>query len=153
MRLRKVCPQCNTLVHVMRSCCGCGHVFTLKRKEQVSADKSMGKAVKRRRALETVEDTLLLQSYCVTTYYVNYYKVTVSVTTYYVNYYYYRVTVPLLTMLINPRRACAARVTVVVLCMYVCVSTHTCRLAHWNHKKIPTDSAQYKDRFKFCRFS
>ena len=40
-----------------RSCCGCGHVFTLKRKVRVSADKSMGKAVKRRRALETVEDT------------------------------------------------------------------------------------------------
>ena len=58
MRLRKVCPQCNTVVHVKRSCCGCGHVFTLKRKVQVSADKSMGKAVKRRRALETVEDTL-----------------------------------------------------------------------------------------------
>ena len=56
MRLRKVCPQCNTVVHVKRSCCGCGHVFTLKRKVQVSADKSMGKAVKRRRALETVED-------------------------------------------------------------------------------------------------
>ena len=53
MRLRKVCPQCNTVVHVKRSCCGCGHVFTLKRKVQVSADKSMGKAVKRRRALET----------------------------------------------------------------------------------------------------
>ena len=46
MRLRKVCPQCNKGVHVKRSCCGCGHVFTLK-----SADKSMGKAVKRRRAL------------------------------------------------------------------------------------------------------
>ena len=55
MRLRKVCPQCNTVVHVKRSCCGCGHVFTLKRKVQVSADKSMGKAVKRRRALETVK--------------------------------------------------------------------------------------------------
>ena len=52
MRLRKVCPQCNMVVHVKRSCCGCGHVFTLKRKVQVSADKSMGKAVKRRRALE-----------------------------------------------------------------------------------------------------
>ena len=39
MRLRKVCPQCNTVVHVKRSCCGCGHVFTLKRKVQVSADK------------------------------------------------------------------------------------------------------------------
>ena len=45
-----------------RSCCGCGHVFTLKRKVQVSADKSMGKAVKRRRALETVEDTLRRQA-------------------------------------------------------------------------------------------
>ena len=68
------------------------------------------------------------------------------------------------TVLVNTRRACAARVTVVVLCvciyvcmyvcMYVCVSTHTCRLTHWNHKReIPTDSAQYRDRFKFCRFS
>ena len=62
VRLRKVCPQCNTVVHVKRSCCGCGHVFTLKRKVQVSADKSMGKAVKRRRALETVEDTLRRQA-------------------------------------------------------------------------------------------
>ena len=62
MRLRKACPQCNTVVHVKRSCCGCGHVFTLKRKVQVSADKSMGKAVKRRRALETVEDTLRRQA-------------------------------------------------------------------------------------------
>ena len=62
MSLRKVCPQCNTVVHVKRSCCGCGHVFTLKRKVQVSADKSMGKAVKRRRALETVEDTLRRQA-------------------------------------------------------------------------------------------
>ena len=61
MCLRKACPQCNTVVHVKRSCCGCGHVFTLKRKAWVSADKSMGKAVKRRRALETVEDTLRRQ--------------------------------------------------------------------------------------------
>ena len=55
--------------------------------------------------------------------------------------------------LINPRRACAAIVTVVVLCvcMYVCMcATHTCRLTHWNHKReIPTDSAQYRDRLKF----
>ena len=62
MRLRKVCPQCNTVVHVKRSCCGCGHVCSLKRKVQVSADKSTGKAVKRRRALETVEDTLRRQA-------------------------------------------------------------------------------------------
>ena len=61
MRLRKVCPQCNMVVHVKRSCCGCGHVFTLKRKARGSADKSMGKAVKRRRALQTVEDTLRRQ--------------------------------------------------------------------------------------------
>ena len=59
-------------------------------------------------------------------------------------------------LFINPRRACVARVTVVVLCVCVCmcVHTYTCRLTHWNHKReIPTDSAQYSDRFKFCRFS
>ena len=56
----------------------------------------------------------------------------------------------LFNIYINPPRACAGRVTVVVLCvcMYVCVSTHTCRLTHWNHKReIPTDSAQYRDHF------
>ena len=38
----------------------------------------------------------------------------------------------------------------VYVCMCVCVSTHTCRLTHWNHKtEIPTDSAQYRDRFNF----
>ena len=65
---------------------------------------------------------------------------------------------------INPWRACAARVTKVVLCvcmyvcmcvcMCVCVSTHICRLTHWNHKReISTDSAQYRDRLKFADFS
>ena len=40
------------------------------------------------------------------------------------------------------------------VCMCVCVSTHNCRLTHWNHKTgIPTNSLQYRDRFKFCRFS
>ena len=42
MRLRKVCPQCNTVVHVKRSVCDCGHAFaaeetreqTLHRQEQ-----------------------------------------------------------------------------------------------------------------------
>ena len=34
----------------------------LEKEVQVSADKSMGKAVKRRRALETVEDTLRRQA-------------------------------------------------------------------------------------------
>ena len=37
-------------------------------------------------------------------------------------------------VLVNPRRACAARVycscpVCMYVCMYVCVSTHTCRLA------------------------
>ena len=51
-------------------------------------------------------------------------------------------------LLVNPRRACAARVTVVVLCvcMYVCPLIPAA--SHWNHKReIPTDSAQYRDRF------
>ena len=67
---------------------------------------------------------------------------------------------PTLVVFVNPRHACAARVTVVVLCvcmyvcMCVCVSTHTYRLTHWNRKReIPTDSAQYRERFNFCRFS
>ena len=32
-RFRKVCPQCNTIVHVKRSVCDCGHAFALKRKK------------------------------------------------------------------------------------------------------------------------
>ena len=75
-------------------------------------------------------------------------------------------------IIINPRRACAQRGTVVVCvcvcvcvracvrararacaCACVCVPTHNCRLTHWNHKtEIPTGSQQYSDRFKFCRF-
>ena len=40
------------------------------------------------------------------------------------------------------------------MCVCVCVTTHNCRLTHWNHKtEIPTCSQQYSDRFKFCRFS
>ena len=39
----------------------------------------------------------------------------------------------------NPRHACAARVTVVVLCVCMYVSTHIYRFTHWNHKReIPT---------------
>ena len=56
---------------------------------------------------------------------------------------------PVLSAIINPRRACAARVTVVYMyvCMCVCVCVHS--YTHWNHKReIPTDSAQYRDRFK-----
>ena len=39
MRLRKVCPQCNTILHARRSVCGCGHAFPSKRKAQCIADK------------------------------------------------------------------------------------------------------------------
>ena len=28
-RFRKVCPQCNTVVHVKKSVCNCGHIFAL----------------------------------------------------------------------------------------------------------------------------
>ena len=33
MRLRKVCPQCNIVVHVKRSVCDCGHVFASKKRK------------------------------------------------------------------------------------------------------------------------
>ena len=33
MRLRKVCPQCNTIVHVKWSVCDCGHAFALKKRK------------------------------------------------------------------------------------------------------------------------
>ena len=58
---------------------------------------------------------------------------------------------PWARVLINPRRACAARVIVLGLCVCVCVcvSALICRLTHWNHKReIPTDSSQYGNDFK-----
>ena len=36
MRLRKVCPQCSTVIHVRRSVCECGHAFTLKREARIT---------------------------------------------------------------------------------------------------------------------
>ena len=33
MRLRKVCPQCNTVVHLKRSVCDCGHAFPSKKRK------------------------------------------------------------------------------------------------------------------------
>ena len=59
MRLRKVRPQCNAIVHVKRSVCGCGHAFALKRKAQYTSDKEKVKVMKRRRALESEEETLM----------------------------------------------------------------------------------------------
>ena len=37
MRLRKVCPQCSTVIHARRSVCECGHAFTLKREAHITA--------------------------------------------------------------------------------------------------------------------
>ena len=53
MRLRKVCPQCSTVIHARRSVCECGHAFTLKREGHITASSP----AKRKRALESLEDT------------------------------------------------------------------------------------------------
>ena len=53
LRLRKVCPLCNTLVHVKRAVCGCGHAFASKRKAQCTTNES----VKRKRASESEKET------------------------------------------------------------------------------------------------
>ena len=37
MRLRKVCPQCSTVIYARRSVCECGHAFTLKREARITA--------------------------------------------------------------------------------------------------------------------
>ena len=57
MRLRKVCPQCSTVIHARRSVCECGHAFTLKREARITASSP----VKCKRALESLEDTLRRQ--------------------------------------------------------------------------------------------
>ena len=58
MRLRKVCPECNTRLHVKRSVCGCGYAFPLKRKVQCNSDSGRLQTMKRRRVLESKEQTL-----------------------------------------------------------------------------------------------
>ena len=57
MRLRKVCPQCSTVIHARRSVCECGHAFTLK----IEACSTSSSPAKRKRALESLEDTLRRQ--------------------------------------------------------------------------------------------
>ena len=57
MRLRKVCPQCSTVIHARRSICECGHAFTLKREARNTASSP----AKRKRALESLEDKLRRQ--------------------------------------------------------------------------------------------
>ena len=57
MRLKKVCPQCSAVIHARRSVCECGHAFTLKREARNTASSPE----KRKRALESLEDTLRKQ--------------------------------------------------------------------------------------------
>ena len=57
MRLRKVCLQCSTVIHASRSVCECGYAFTLKREACITARSP----AKRKRALESLEDTLRIQ--------------------------------------------------------------------------------------------
>ena len=52
---RKVCPQCDTTLHVKRAVCGCGHAFPSKRKAQYVAKRE---AMKCRRMLESEQDEL-----------------------------------------------------------------------------------------------
>ena len=57
MHLRKVCPQCNTVIHARRSVYECGHAFTLKREARITASSP----AKHKRAVESLEDTLRRQ--------------------------------------------------------------------------------------------
>ena len=55
-KCRKVCPQCNTVVHVKRSVCDCGHAFaSKKRKAQCTAIGEPENAMKRERVIVTKE--------------------------------------------------------------------------------------------------
>ena len=62
MRLRKVCPQCNTVVHVKSgSVCDCGHAFaSKKRKARCTAVGEPENAMKRRKALGLLSEEELL---------------------------------------------------------------------------------------------
>ena len=55
-RLRKVCPQCDTAVHVRRAVCGCGHAFLSKRRAQCTPKEE---GMKRTRTLESEQDRLV----------------------------------------------------------------------------------------------
>ena len=57
MRLRKVSAQCNTVVHMKRSVCDCGH----ERKAQCTAVGEPENAMKRRKALLSEEGLLVGQ--------------------------------------------------------------------------------------------
>ncbi len=51
IHLRKTCPKCDTVVHVKRAVCDCGHTFRVKRKVRYTVDSEPEK-VKRRKAVE-----------------------------------------------------------------------------------------------------
>ena len=60
MRLRKICPQCNTVVHVKRSVCDCCHAFaSKKRKARCTTVGEPENAMKRRKALLSEEELLV----------------------------------------------------------------------------------------------
>ena len=60
MHLRKVCPQCNTVVHVKRSVCDCGHAFTSKkRKARCTTVGEPENTMKRRKALLSEEQLIV----------------------------------------------------------------------------------------------
>ena len=60
MRLRKVCPQCNIVVHVKRSVCDCGHAFaSKKRKARCTGVGEPENTMKRRKALLSDEELLV----------------------------------------------------------------------------------------------
>ena len=60
MRLRKVCLQCNTVVHMKKSVCDCGHAFaSKKRKTRCIAVREPENAMKRRKALLSEEELLV----------------------------------------------------------------------------------------------
>ena len=62
-------------------------------------------------------------------------------------YHLIMITVHLGTLFINPRCACAARVTVVGCALICC-------LTHWNHKReIPTDSSHTRTVLNFADFA
>ena len=63
MRFKKVCPNCNTILHARKAVCVCGHAFASKRKAQKNVDKERLLAKKRRRAFESEQDTLVRKEY------------------------------------------------------------------------------------------
>ena len=64
MPLTKSCPECHTVVNVKKTVCVCGHCFVLKLKVSYdTARKSKRIAMKSKRALETVAETMNRQEH------------------------------------------------------------------------------------------